>query len=146
MYRYIFILLSMVSFTVAGAQEFIGLTDMKIKDLMSAENPGMQLDQNYKNEDFRYLKYVSEGGNETWLIFIGENGKCNGVRITCDSTIIAGKIRDLGRLYNAAGNNRWNYRSRGDEISVDLKNETYFFTITYRRADKRVRSGDNRAS
>lgn len=134
------------SFAAAGAQDFIGLTDVKIREIMSAENPGLDLDQNYRNDDFRYLKYVSGTGDETWLIFIGKNGRCNGVRITCDSVALAGKIKELGRIYKSAGNNRWNFRSRGDDIRVDLKNETYFFTITYRRSDKRVRSGNERAA
>ncbi len=139
-------LMLLFSFTMAGAQDFIGLTEEKIGEIMSTENPGMDLDQNYRNVQFRYLKYVSGGGDETWLIFIGENGKCNGVRITCDSAAVAGKIKELGRLYKSAGENRWDFRSRGDEIRVDLRNETYFFTITYRRTDKKVISGNDRAA
>lgn len=146
MRRSLYILMFLFSFAAAGAQDFIGLTNEKIKEIMSSENPGMELDQNYRNDQFRYLKYVSVGGDETWLIFIGENGKCNGVRITCDSAALAGKIKELGRLYKSAGDNRWDFRSRGDEIRVDLKNETYFFTITYRRIDKRARSGNDRAA
>ena len=146
MRRCLYILILLFSFSTAGAQDFIGLTDEKIREIMTAENPGMDLDLNYRNDQFRYLKYVSGGGDETWLIFIGENGKCNGVRITCDSIAVAGKIKELGRLYKSAGDNRWDFRSRGDEIRVDLKNETYFFTITYRRTDKRVRSGNDRAA
>ena len=146
MSRLTLILLCLFSFASAEAQDFIGLSDEKIMDIMSAEEPGLSLDKSYKNDEFRYLKYVSAGGDETWLIFLGENGKCNGVRITCDSTAVDGKVRELGRMYNAAGNNRWNFRSRGDEIRVDLKDETYFFTITYRRTDKSIRSGDDRAA
>jgi len=146
MRRYIYIIILLFSFAAAGAQDFIGLTEGKIKEFMATENPGMDLDQNYRNDQFRYLKYVSGGGDETWLIFIGENGKCNGVRITCDTVAVAAKIKELGRLYESAGDNRWNFHSRGDEIRVDLKNETYFFTITYRRIDKRVGSGNNRAA
>lgn len=146
MRKWVYMLMFLFSFAAAGAQDFIGLTDVKIREIMSAENPGLDLDQNYRNDDFRYLKYVSGAGNETWLIFIGKNGRCNGVRITCDSVAVAGKIKELGRIYKSAGNNRWNFRSRGDDIRVDLKNETYFFTITYRRSDKRVRSGNERAA
>ncbi len=142
----LYIILFLFSFATTGAQDFIGLTEVKIKEIMSAENPGMDRDQNYRNDQFRYLKYVSGGGDETWLIFIGENGKCNGVRITCDSIAVASKIKELGRLYKSAGDNRWDFYSRGDEISVELKNETYFYTITYRRIDKRVGSGNNRAA
>lgn len=146
MRRYLYILMLLFTFATAGAQDFIGLTNEKIKEIMSAENPEMDLDQNFRNDRFRYLKYVSGGGTETWLIFIGENGKCNGVRITCDSVIVAGKVQELGRLYKTVGNNRWDFRSRGDDVRVDLKNETYFFTITYRRIDKRVISGNDRAA
>ena len=146
MRKWVYMLMFLFSFAAAGAQDFIGLTDVKIREIMSAENPGLDLDQNYRNDDFRYLKYVSGAGDETWLIFIGKNGRCNGVRITCDSVAVAGKIKELGKIYKSAGNNRWNFRSRGDDIRVDLKNETYFFTITYRRSDKRVRSGNERAA
>jgi hypothetical protein len=142
----LYILLFLFSFAAAGAQDYIGLTEVKIREIMSSENPGMDLDQNYRNDQFRYLKYVSGGGDETWLIFFGENGTCNGVRITCDSIAIAAKIKELSSLYKSVGDNRWDFRSRGDEIRVDLKNETYFYTITYSRIDKRVRSGNDRAA
>jgi len=146
MRRCLYILMLIFTFAKAGAQDFIGLTDVKIKEIMSTENPGMDLDQNYRNDQFRYLKYVSGGGDETWLIFIGKNGKCNGVRVTCDRTAVVAKIKELGRLYKSAGDNRWDFHSRGEDIRVDLKDETYFFTITYRRTDKRVRSGNDRAA
>ena len=143
---YLITLLFLSSFAVAGAQDFIGLTDDKIKDIMTRERSGFLIDENYRNDDFRYLKYISKAGDETWLIFLGENGKCNGVRITCENSSLGAKISEMSRLYTAAGKDRWNYRSRGDEISVDLKKETYFFKITYTQRDKKAGSGNNRAA
>ena len=140
------ILLLLISFCSAGAQDFIGLNEHSIRMIMSEDNPGMSIDEKVKNDTFRYLKYSSANENETWVIFIDEKGKCSGVRITCDNSFLADKRKELDNLYKPAEKDMWTHRSRGDEISIRLKDETWFFTITYQRTQQKGKSGNDRAA
>lgn len=142
----LFILLLTLSFPSAEAQEFIGLTEDKIREIMSADRPGFALDGRIKNDAFRYLKYSSGDDNETWIIFIDEKGKCNGVRVTCDNSCYDTKIKELNGKYRQDGTNLWTYRSEGEEISVRLKKESWFFTVTFERTKHRTVSGNDRAA
>ncbi len=130
---------------VAEAQDFIGLTEEKITEIMKAR-PGLIPDSRVRNDTYRYLKYSSGDENETWLVFIDENGKCNGVRITCDNSCYDQKIKELNDLYRPGVPNMWSYRSGGEEVSIKLKKESWFFTVTYERTKQRGKSGNNRTA
>lgn len=146
MYRYLLIMLFLFSFISSEAQDFIGFSEDKIRKAMSTENPGFVIDEEVKNDVFRYLKYYSDDERETWVIFLDDFGRCNGVRLTCDNNLIGQKVNELNSLYKQRGNNSWSNKKRGEEISIDIKNETWFFTITYRRTNKKASGGDNRAA
>jgi hypothetical protein len=146
MKRALVISLLLMTFCYAGAQDFIGLDEHGIRRIMSEENQGLTLDQSVKNDTFRYLKYSSGNENETWVIFFDEKGKCNGVRITCDNSFMNEKRKELDNLYKPAEKDRWTHRTGGDEISIRLKDETWFFTITYQRTQQKGKSGNNRAA
>jgi hypothetical protein len=130
----------------AEAQDFIGLPEERIREIMSADRPGLSLDNKVRNNTYRYLKYSSGDDNETWVVFIDEKGRCNGVRITCDNSIYDSKIKELNQLYKPGEVNLWSYRTDGEEISVRLKKESWFFTLTYERTKLRGRSGNNRTA
>jgi len=146
MKRLLVLLIMLLALTPAGAQEFIGMTEKNIRENMSRENPGMVCDNMVRNDYFRYLKYYSADGNETWLIFLDNRGQCNGVRITCGSSSYHTRLKELNDRYRAKGENRWNYRTGNEEIDVKLKQEEYFFTITHQRAIDRAKSGNDRAA
>jgi hypothetical protein len=140
------ILLLLIYFCSAGAQDFIGMNEHSIRRIMSEKNPGLTIDEKVKNETFRYLKYSSGNENETWVIFIDEKGKCSGVRVTCDNSFLADRRKELDSLYKPAEKDRWTHRSGGDEICISLKDETWFFTITYQRTQQKGKSGNDRAA
>jgi hypothetical protein len=144
--RLIFILIFTLTFISAKAQDFIGLDEQAIRSIMSEKKPELIIDKKVRNTTYRYLKYYSKGEDETWIIFIDENGKCNGVRITCDNNCLNSKIKELNSLYRSGQTDRWFYRSRGEEISIILKQEKYFFTVTYEPTQQRRKSGDDRAA
>jgi hypothetical protein len=146
MKRSLIILLILVLAGSLGAQDFIGLSEQSIKQIMSKEKPRMIIDNKIKNDTFRYLKYCSEDEDETWVIFIDEKGKCNGVRITCDNSFLNDKRKELNTLYRANEKDKWIYKSRGDEICICLEDKTWFFTITYQRTQQKGKSGNDRAS
>ena len=146
MKRALVILLLLTSLCSARAQDFIGMNEHGIRKIMSEDNPGMTIDEKVRNDTFRYLKYSSGNENETWVIFFDDKGKCSGVRITCDNSFLAGKRKELDTLYKPAEKDSWTHRSDGDEISIQLKDETWFFTITYQRTQKKGKSGNDRTA
>lgn len=128
------------------AQDFIGLPEERIREIMSADKPGLSLDTRVKNNTYRYLKYSSLDDNETWVVFIDDKGRCSGVRITCDNSSYDRKLKELNDLYIPGEANLWSYRAGGEEISVRLKKESWFFTVTYERTKQRGRSGNDRTA
>jgi len=130
----------------AEAQEFIGLPEDNIREIMKADRPGLSIDNRVKNDTFRYIKYSSGDDNETWVIFIDDKGRCNGVRITCDNICYDRKIKELNSLYKPDEPYSWSYRSGGEEVSVRLKQESWFFTVTHERKKHKGKSGNDRAA
>lgn len=141
----IIILLTLVR-PATEAQDFIGLPEEKIREIMSAERPGLSLDNMVRNNTYRYLKYSSEDDNETWVVFIDEKGRCNGVRITCDNSCYDRKLKELNESYRPDEANQWFFKDGREEISIRLKKESWFFTVTYERTKQKDRSGNDRTA
>jgi hypothetical protein len=115
----------------AEAQEFIGLTGKSIRETMARDNPGLTPDNSVRNEVYRYLKYYSGDDNETWLIFLDDRDRCNGVRITYGISGYDARVKELNERYESAGVNEWSYRSGWNVITVKLKRDEWFFTVTH---------------
>jgi hypothetical protein len=118
----------------ARSQNFIGMREDRIREVMASEKPDMTLDTRVKNDTFRYLKYQSGNDDETWLIFIDEKNWCNGVRITCDNRIMDMKVREMNGIYRQKGSDRWEHGSGNNEITISLKRDSSFFSLTWERA------------
>lgn len=117
----------------AQAQEFIGLTGKKIRDVMASENPGLTPGNAVRNNSFRYLKYYSEDDSETWLIFLDDRDRCYGVRITFSINGYDAAIKELNKKYRPEGINVWSYRAGRDNITVRVKKDAWYFTVTHER-------------
>lgn len=115
------------------AQEFYGLTEKSIRALMARDFQGLTPDNMVRNDLYRYLKYHSDDDNETWLIFLDEKGRCNGVRITCSSSLYDAKIRELNEKYGNGKDGTWSYRMGKDLINVRVSRDAWFFTVTHHR-------------
>lgn len=146
MSRSIIIFLILFAPLASGAQDLIGLNELKIRALMSDERPALTINDKIRNDTFRYLKYTSGEEGETWIIFLDEKGICNGVRITYAKSRIKEKRDELNSLHKIKATDSWFYRSHGRLISVDLEDETWFFTVTYKISQHREKSGDDRTA
>lgn len=133
MKRFLLSLIILVLLVPAGAQEFIGLSEKNIRRTMAVENPGLTPDNSVRNEVYRYLKYHSKDDNETWLIFLDNNGRCDGVRITYGIGAYQARVNELNEKYKSEGINHWSYRAGRDLITVRLKRDEWFFTVTHIR-------------
>jgi hypothetical protein len=128
------------------SQGFIGLHERNILQVMDMEHPGLVLQSDIRNSSVRYLKYLSKDNQETWVIFLDDSGICKGVRITCANSRYDSRISELNELYKPGELNRWSYTEKSEKIDVSLKRDDYFFTVTWERAKKRGKSGNDRAA
>jgi len=128
------------------SQEFIGRHESNIMQVMNGEHTELALQSDIRNSSVRYLKYISKDNEETWIIFLDDMGICKGVRITCANSRYDNRIRELNEFYQPGGNNRWSYTEKSEKIDVSLQRDDYFFTVTWERARKRGKSGNDRAA
>lgn len=128
------------------SQKFIGLHEGAVMQLMDGEHPALALQSDIRNSSVRYLKYISNDGDETWIIFLDEKGVCNGVRMTCANSRYDSRIRELNSLYQSGDMYSWSYTENSDKIDIRLTRDEYFFTVTWERAKKRGKSGNDRAA
>jgi hypothetical protein len=118
------------------AQVFLGFSKTEVLKSMKKEKPGFINDDSVRNEKYNYLKFISDDESETWIIVFNSEDKCKCVKITCDMSKINEKRKELDALYTKRGKDKWSLDQRTGDILVDLKNETWYFTITYRPAPK----------
>ena len=128
------------------SQGFIGLHESDIIRSMDMEHPGLVLQSDVRNSSVRYLKYLSRDNQETWIIFLDEQGICKGVRITCANSRYDSRIRELNELYQPGLRNMWSYTEKSGQIDVSLRRDDYYFTVTWERAKKIAKSGNDRAA
>lgn len=126
-------LILLVLLTTAKAQEFCGLTEKSIRAVMAKDFQGLTPDNTVRNDIYRYLKYHSTNDNETWLIFLDERGRCNGVRITYSNNVYDARIRELNEKYGNEKDGKWSYRRGRDLITVRVQRDAWFFTVTHER-------------
>lgn len=133
--RYILLIgMLWISLLPVRSQNFIGLKEDRIRNVMASEKPDMTMDTGVRNDTFRYLKYQSVNDDETWLIFLDEKGRCIGVRITCDNRIMDSKVREMNGKYRQKGADRWEHGSGNDEVTISLRRDSSFFSLTWERA------------
>jgi hypothetical protein len=129
------LLFSLSAFTVRG-QVFIGMNKDKVLVTMKSEKPDFTNDETVRNEKYNYLKYFSEDDSETWIIVFDSSEKCKCVKVTCENHMLSGKRKELDGLYVKQGPDKWRLDQKTGDVLIDLKDETWYFTITYRPAPK----------
>jgi len=118
------------------AQVFIGASKADVLAEMKKKKPGFINDDSVRNDKYNYLKYISDDESETWIIVFDGKDKCKCVKVTCDIGKINEKRKELDSLYTKLGKDKWSLDQHTGNILVDLKNETWYFTITYRQEPK----------
>jgi hypothetical protein len=131
----VILLLLMASWDLS-AQVFIGLEKGDVIKSMKKEYPAYRCDDDIKNEKYNYIKFYSEDETETWIVVFDKEDRCTSVRITCEMSQLANKRNELDSLYTKKEADSWIINLRTGDILIQLKNETWFFTITYRPAPK----------
>jgi|WetSurMetagenome_2_1015567.scaffolds.fasta_scaffold105323_2 hypothetical protein len=118
------------------AQVFIGSGKNDVLTTMKSDKPDFMNDQTVHNDKYNYLKYISDDQTETWIIVFDNEEKCKCVMVTCEMYKLSEKRKELNELYTKRGDDKWSLDQHTGNILIDLKNETWYFTITYRPAPK----------
>jgi hypothetical protein len=115
------------------AQQFIGLTTAEIGALMKTGYPQFKQDKSTVNHTFTYLKYVDKITEQTILFFMSDQDRCTYVRWISDYSNLNEMIETLNRKYIRNGNNAWTFKENGEEFSVTLVEDEWYFTVSYRK-------------
>ena len=133
-FRIIFIVMLLTAnlFVMQG-QNFIGLNSAEIAGLMKTVNPQFKLDKNAVNHTFKYLKYVDKISEQTILLFMSDKDECTYVRWMSDYSNLNDMIESLNKKYKKSGTNTWSYAENGEDYSVTLAEDEWYFTVSYHK-------------
>ena len=120
------------SFTIEG-QNFIGLHKNEIAGLLKTVNPQFKLDKSAVNHTYKYLKYVDKVSEQTILFFLSDKDECTYVRWMSDYSNLSDMTGMLNKNYRKNGANSWSYSDKGENYSVTLVEEEWYFTVSFRK-------------
>jgi hypothetical protein len=107
----------------------------EIVKVMNENNPGFDLDEGVVNTAYKYLKYVDNNNEETWLFFLSVENICTHMKLMSDYSNLEIRKNELDKVYKPAGENKWIFVNKGIAYVVELKKEEWFFTITTKKKD-----------
>jgi hypothetical protein len=132
--KYIFSgLIIFVSLMPVMSQNYIGMSPVEIAAAVKAGNPQFKLDKTAVNHTYNYLKYVDKISEQTILFFMTDKNVCTYVRWMADYSNLNDIIPMLNKKYRKTGENTWSYTDKGDNYSVKMEEEEWYFTITFRK-------------
>jgi hypothetical protein len=118
---------------VMQGQNFIGHNSAEIAGLMKTVNPQFKLDKNAVNHTFKYLKYVDRISEQTILFFMSDKDECTYVRLMSDYSNLSDMIESLNKKYKKNGTNTWSFAENGEDYSVTLAEDEWYFTVSYHK-------------
>jgi hypothetical protein len=119
--------------TLVNGQNYIGLHKSEIENLLKASMPDFKQDKYAVNHSFNYVKYVDKITEQTILFFLSDSDICTYVRWMSDYANLNDMIGMLNRKYVKTGSNTWSYTDKGEEYTVKLEEEEWYFTVSYRK-------------
>jgi hypothetical protein len=114
-------------------QNFIGLPKDEIAGLLKTVNPQFKMDRGAVNPTYNYLKFVDKVSEQTILFFLSDADICTYVRWMADYANLTDMIGMLNRKYSRNGPNSWTYSEKGDNYTVTLVEEEWYFTVSFRK-------------
>lgn len=97
---------------------------------MKDNNQNMTFRSFTNNSTFKYLKYGNRDDSETLLFFLAADSVCRSVRLICDKSLKAEKLKELDSSYKKNGENIWTETKNANKYIIELKDEDYTFIIT----------------
>ena len=131
-YTLAFLVLCTLSLPVLS-QNFIGMAPEQIAAVIKSDYPQFKIDKNAVNNTYNYLKYVDKISEQTVLFFLSDKNTCTYVRWMSDYSNLNELLGMLNNKYKKTGINTWTYSDKGENYTVKMEEEEWYFTITYRK-------------
>lgn len=114
-------------------QNIIGYSSYEVKEYFRTNNPDLAIDSNFKNPEFKYLKFVDSKSNMTTvLVFLGKKDKCSAVRAIYDLTLEEEVVNSLNEKYKSAGKNLWTDKTKKGGARISYSKGEWFITVDYK--------------
>jgi hypothetical protein len=110
-------------------QNLIGYKNNEIRKFMKENRKDMNYDK-VRNSLFSYLKYSDNYDRQTILFFLTPDSVCKSIRVICDSTMKAEKIKELDTNYKRVADNSWVDDHNGKKCLITFKEEKWSCSIT----------------
>jgi len=109
---------------VTYGQNLIGYNYKEIQKYMSVNHQDMSSEK-VINSKFKYLKYSDRGDSETLLYFLNPDSVCKSIRVICDFSVRAEKVKEFNSIYKKTGENKWIDKRDGKDYMVELRDEKW---------------------
>jgi hypothetical protein len=113
----------------AHGQNLIGYNVREIRKYMKENQRAMSL-ENVNNDKFKYLKYTDNSDSQTLLFFLNRDSVCRSIRMICDLSIKATKVKEFNSIYKKSNENRWIDKRNGKDYTIEIRDEEWSFIIT----------------
>jgi hypothetical protein len=134
MKAFILIFLSGICLNIHG-QNLIGYHVKDIRLYMKEKEKNMAFRGFTYNSTFKYLKFENEDESQTLLFFLTADSICKSVRLVCDKSLKAAKIKELDSKYKKEGENNWSDVKNDKKYFIELKEEDWSFNVTFKLND-----------
>jgi hypothetical protein len=121
--------LFVILFKVSG-QNLIGYREGEIRKYMKENRKELSFNR-VVNSKFMYLKYSDSSDSYTTLFFLGSDSICRSIRIICDETARAQKVKEFNSIYKKKDANSWIDTRNGKEYLIELIDDKWSSTISY---------------
>jgi hypothetical protein len=115
-----------------SGQNLIGYNEKEIRQFMKDKQKNMDFQKFTNNSTFKYLKYVDKDDSQTLLFFLTADSVCKSIRLVCDKSFKTQKTKEFDSIYKKVGENVWTEIKDGKNYIIELKDEDFSLSITYR--------------
>jgi hypothetical protein len=129
--RSVFVLFILAFCLDISGQNLIGYKEKDIRQYMKEKQKDFKYQNMIYNSTFKYLKYQDTNETQTLLFFLTADSVCKSIRLVCDKSLEADKIKELNATYPRSGNNVWSETRNGKKYIIELKEEEWSFNVTY---------------
>ena len=110
-------------------QNLIGYNYEEIKKYMK-ENYREMIFEKVTNNKFKYLRYSDISDRQTLLFFLNPDSVCKSMRMICDVSMKAEKIKEFDSIYKKSVENKWIDERDGKDYLIEIRNEKWSCVIT----------------
>jgi hypothetical protein len=125
------VLLAFFNLSISG-QNLIGYNEKEIRQYMRDKQKNMDFQNFTNNSTFKYLKYVDKDDSQTLLLFLTADSVCKSMRLVCDKSLKTQKTKEFDNIYRKKGENVWTETKEGKKYIIELKDEDFSLSITFR--------------